>query len=86
MPGSAGVDRVNGERIAAKAVVTLRPGDVATFETPGGGGMFSADGRDREALRRDLRDGLVSPQAAVRDYAASQADVEAAAPLNSGIR
>jgi len=86
MPGSAGVDRLNGERIAAKAVVTVRPGDVATFETPGGGGMFAPDERDREALRRDLRDGLVSPQAAVRDYAASQADVEAAAPSTSGTR
>lgn len=78
LPGSAGVDLVNGQRIAAKAVVTLARGDVATFETPGGGGMFPPGDRDRDALRADLRDGVVSAAAAVRDYAASPADLDAA--------
>jgi N-methylhydantoinase B len=73
--GSAGVDLVNGARIAAKAVVTLAKGDVATFETPGGGGMFAPSERDPEALRRDLRDGLVSAEAARRDYGAAVADL-----------
>ncbi|MEI7445989.1 MAG: hydantoinase B/oxoprolinase family protein, partial [Burkholderiales bacterium] len=81
--GSAGVDLVNGERIAAKAVVTLAKGDVATFETPGGGGMFPPSERDPEALRRDLRDGLVSAEAARRDYGAA-ADLAAAAADREG--
>jgi len=84
LPGSAGVDRVNGERIAAKAVVTLRQGDVATFETPGGGGMFAPAGRDRDALRRDLRDGLVSAEAARRDYGADAADTAIPDTAESG--
>ncbi len=76
LPGAAGVDRVNGERIPAKAVIALNRGDVVTFDTPGGGGLRSPAERDRSALQRDLRDGLVSPQAALRDYGLSQAELE----------
>ncbi len=36
--GAAGVNSLNGERLPAKFRVELRPGDVLTIETPGGGG------------------------------------------------
>jgi N-methylhydantoinase B len=73
LPGSAGVDMLNGERIPAKSVVTMKAGDVATFETPGGGGMYPPADRDIEAIRKDLANGVVSPAAVRRDYA-GQAD------------
>ncbi|MFK7965668.1 MAG: hydantoinase B/oxoprolinase family protein [Burkholderiaceae bacterium] len=40
--GAAGRDLINDEVIPAKGRYVLQPGDVATFETPGGGG-FGAD-------------------------------------------
>lgn len=45
-PGRAGRDYVNGERIAPWSRTSLRPGDVATFETPGGGGLGPFGARD----------------------------------------
>jgi len=36
--GAPGVNRVNDERLPAKCRITMRPGDVLTIETPGGGG------------------------------------------------
>lgn len=68
LPGSAGVDMLNGERIAAKSVVTMKAGDVATFETPGGGGMYAPAERALESVRKDVADGIVSLAAARRDY------------------
>ncbi len=43
--GAAGRDFVNGLPIAAKGRYELKPGDVATFETPGGGGFGPAGQR-----------------------------------------
>ncbi|MEN9772992.1 MAG: acetophenone carboxylase delta subunit [Pseudomonadota bacterium] len=37
-PGAPGRDLINGQVVAPKGRYTLDPGDVATFETPGGGG------------------------------------------------
>jgi len=37
--GALGRNRVNGEEIPAKATRDLKPGDVVTVETPGGGGF-----------------------------------------------
>ncbi|VTU25612.1 Acetophenone carboxylase delta subunit [Variovorax sp. PBL-H6] len=68
LPGSAGVDMLNGERIAAKSVVAMKKGDVATFETPGGGGMYPPAERRLDAIRKDLVNGIVSLAAAERDY------------------
>jgi N-methylhydantoinase B len=38
-PGAAGRDLVNGKPVAAKGRYTLAPGDLVTFDTPGGGGF-----------------------------------------------
>lgn len=84
LAGAAGVDMVDGERIPAKAVMSLDTGQVVTFETPGGGGMFAPRDRDRAALARDLRDGVVTPGAARRDYLLSEAEVTAILAAKTG--
>ena len=38
-PGAAGRDLVNGKVVPAKGRYALAPGDLVTFETPGGGGI-----------------------------------------------
>ena len=43
-PGAAGRDLVNGKPVAAKGRYALAPGDVVTFDTPGGGGFGKAKG------------------------------------------
>jgi N-methylhydantoinase B len=42
-PGAPGLDRINGVAVAPKGRYTLQPGDVAVFDTPGGGGMGEAE-------------------------------------------
>ena len=37
-PGARGENRLNGRRIAAKASLDLKAGDVLEIRTPGGGG------------------------------------------------
>jgi N-methylhydantoinase B len=43
-------------------------GEVVRIMTGGGGGWGPPDGRDPEAVRRDVREGYVSAEAARRDY------------------
>ncbi|MEZ5392891.1 MAG: hydantoinase B/oxoprolinase family protein [Bryobacterales bacterium] len=38
-PGASGCNRLNGRPIASKGTLHVRPGDVLTIETPGGGGF-----------------------------------------------
>jgi N-methylhydantoinase B len=64
-PGRAGRDYVNGRQVPAKALIDLQPGDVATFETPGGGGMGRPEERDPAASRADLEDGYVTAKPAL---------------------
>ena len=46
----------------------MPPGDRLVVEMPGGGGMGSPRERDPEAVRRDVRLGYISREAALRDY------------------
>jgi N-methylhydantoinase B len=46
----------------------LEKGDVLTLQVPGSGGMYPSRERDPDAVRRDVDDGVVSPEAAARDY------------------
>ncbi len=84
LAGACGVDMVDGARIAAKTVMSLRADQVVTFETPGGGGMFAPSERDRAALARDIRDGVVTIDAARRDYELSESDVSALSATKPG--
>jgi N-methylhydantoinase B len=46
----------------------LQPGDRVTLDAAGGGGYGDPAGRDREALLRDVEEGKVSLDGALRDY------------------
>jgi N-methylhydantoinase B len=59
--GRGGRDLVNGKPVAAKARIVLQPGDVITYETPGGGGMGPVAERDPAAIARDIKEGYVTP-------------------------
>ncbi len=67
-PGAAGGNFVNGRPVPDKLPVILQPGDVMTLRVPGSGGMYPPRERDPEAVRRDVENGIVSPEAAARDY------------------
>ena len=72
LPGAAGRIRVTGraEDIPGKCELRVEPGERLVFDTPGGGGFGDPRKRAPEALEADLRKGLVSHEAAMRDYGA----------------
>jgi len=65
---------INPDSRAAKRLPTryadypLRAGDIFRLDTPGGGGHGDALARDAERVLADVREGLVSREAAERDY------------------
>lgn len=61
--GAPGRDFVNGERVPPWSRLTLAPGDVARFETPGGGGIGAAAERDPARIAADRESGLVTSEA-----------------------
>jgi N-methylhydantoinase B len=48
--------------------VRIEEGDTLIIHTPGGGGYGDPRKRDPERVRRDILNGLVSPEAAMREY------------------
>lgn len=58
--GSKGIDLVNNKKIPAKSSYPLKFGDIATFQTPGGGGMFSPSHRDENKVLEDVESELLS--------------------------
>ena len=64
------IERVDGtsERVLKATNVAFRPGDRVTFITAGGGGYGDPHERDPDLLRRDVAMGLVTQEAADRDY------------------
>jgi len=58
----------SGEELRAKGRQTVPGGDRLILEMPGGGGYGDPHDRDPALIARDLRDELVTPQAAERDY------------------
>ncbi len=52
-----------------KSRYILQPGDEFLLVTSGGGGYLPPGDRPPEAVRKDLREGLVSQEGALRDYA-----------------
>ena len=53
---------------AKKSNIPLKPGDVVSIRTPGGGGFGPPEARDRELVRWDVINDLISPESAARDY------------------
>jgi N-methylhydantoinase B len=61
-PGS--VSLASGQRLKAKGVQNVAAGERLIFDTPGGSGLGVPELRDPEKVRRDVRHGFVSKEAA----------------------
>jgi N-methylhydantoinase B len=66
--GSPGVVRVNEAAVHPKRKVVLQKGERVTFQTPGGGGLFPPDTRPADSILADVRNGIVSVEAAACVY------------------
>ena len=67
--GAAGrVSLASGQALRGKGQQTIPPGERLRLELPGGGGFGDPRKRDPEKVRADVRDGLVSPEAAEQVY------------------
>ncbi len=58
----------SGATLAPKGLQVVPAGERLMIEMPGGGGMGPATERDPDAVRRDVRLGYLSAEAAKRDY------------------
>jgi len=58
----------SGPVLKPKGLQIIPAGDRVIIDMPGGGGMGMPAERDPEAVKRDLRLGYLSPEAADRDY------------------
>jgi N-methylhydantoinase B len=67
-PGAKAQFLVNGQPGDPYGLTRLRPGDMVTLDAAGGGGYGDPKERDRAQLIRDVRDGKVSRESALRDY------------------
>lgn len=62
------VSLASGALLKGKGRQAIPPGEHLVVETPGGGGLGDAYERSAQAIAQDVRSGLVSSQAARRDY------------------
>jgi N-methylhydantoinase B len=62
------VSLASGVSLKPKGLQVIPPGERLVIEMPGGGGMGTPTERDPEAIRRDIRLGYLSAEAAKRDY------------------
>lgn len=70
MNGAIGVVRTGqGRPLRGKGQQTIQQGETFVMEMPGGGGLGDPRRRDAEIVAADVRYGLVSREAALRDYA-----------------
>ncbi|HLF01101.1 MAG TPA: hydantoinase B/oxoprolinase family protein [Anaerolineales bacterium] len=67
-PGAKAQFTINGQPGDPYGLTRLKPGDVVTMDAAGGGGYGDPRARAREAILRDVRDGKVSRESAMRDY------------------
>jgi len=68
LSGTPGKVLKNGEPHSAKGKAILAPNDRLHVETPGGGGWGRASERSVDLIEQDLVDGLITPEAARRNY------------------
>lgn len=67
-PGVAGSNYLNGKRLAGKATVSMKAGDILEVRIAGGGGMFDPRDRPLEKVLLDVQEGFVSSAAAKSHY------------------
>ena len=80
-PGALGrVDVPGVAELGPKGREVVPPGSRLVLQTPGGGGLGDPRRRSRERVARDVREGLVTPEAARREYGW---EPEAGAPLGA---
>lgn len=58
----------DGTKVTDKGVYTIPAGETLRLQTPGGGGFGAPADRDRDAVKQDLSDGLISTEAAANLY------------------
>jgi N-methylhydantoinase B len=56
------------EPLSSKSAYVLQPHDIITFKLPGGGGYGPAGEREPALVARDIEQGYISAESAVRDY------------------
>lgn len=61
-------DRPGARRLHSKETVPLARGDLVSFRCSGSGGFGPPSQREREAVLRDVREGVVSAESAQADY------------------
>jgi N-methylhydantoinase B len=67
--GAAGkVFLSSGKALRGKGIQTIPPGERLVVLTPGGAGIGAPAKRDPKQVAEDVRDGMVSPEAASNDY------------------
>ncbi|MEE9276196.1 MAG: hydantoinase B/oxoprolinase family protein [bacterium] len=66
--GRLGKATLNGRPINPKRQWVMSPGDRLVLEVPSGGGYGDAKNRDREAIEREMHEGLLSLQKARTEY------------------
>jgi len=65
----------SGERLPGKTIRELPPGAIVSIRTPGAGGFGPVEERDPDAVRRDVRLGKVSREAACDVYGLDPTDL-----------
>ena len=69
LAGAAGRIRIDdGPDLPGKGEFRMEPGETMIVETPGGGGHGDPKTRPRHMLEADLKDGMISSEAAERFY------------------
>jgi N-methylhydantoinase B len=68
-PGGKGSVRLaSGKELGPKGLQVVPPGDRVIVSMPGGGGMGAPSERDPAAIRRDIRLGYITEEAARLEY------------------
>lgn len=66
------VRMTDGTTITDKGIYTIPAAERLILQTPGGGGFGDPSARDKEAVKRDLSDGLISEESSMTVYQLNQ--------------